>query len=50
MIGHRLITKQTPKEGIPVSKVTNRQGIKVKLSRYFGSNLPIYGLMVRGLS
>ena len=22
MIGHRLITKQTPKEGIPVSKVT----------------------------
>lgn len=35
MIGHRLITKQTPKEGIPVSKVMVAEAIDITRETYF---------------
>ena len=35
MIGHNLITKQTPKEGIPVSKVTFKMlGLRSQRSEF----------------
>ena len=35
MVGHRLITKQTPKEGIPVSKVMVAEAIDITRETYF---------------
>lgn len=35
MIGHRLITKQTPKDGIPVSKVMVAEAIDITRETYF---------------
>lgn len=35
MLGHRLITKQTPKEGIPVSKVMVAEAIDITRETYF---------------
>ena len=35
MIGHRLITKQTPPEGIPVSKVMVAEAIDIVRETYF---------------
>ena len=35
MIGHKLITKQTPPEGIPVSKVMVAEAIDITRETYF---------------
>ena len=35
MIGHRLITKQTPPDGIPVSKVMVAEAIDIVRETYF---------------
>merc|ERR1712241_1386888 len=35
MVGHRLITKQTPREGIPVSKVMVAEAIDITRETYF---------------
>ena len=35
MIGNRLITKQTPAEGIPVSKVMVAEAIDITRETYF---------------
>lgn len=36
MLGHKLITKQTPKEGIPVNKIMVAESVNIKRETYLG--------------